>query len=175
LLQSRLRELIAKLQSTPAKVTWVNPQQLHWTLKFLGDTPLLDVPRICAAVTKAVADFAPIDIAAEGVGAFPDLERPRTIWVGAGEGTDELIALHAAIDGGLADIGFRPEGRRYRPHLTIGRVRGQQGLDELGRRIAEQGNFDAGLSTIYDVGVFSSELTRHGPIYEPLGHADLKG
>ena len=86
-----------------------------------------------------------------------------------------MIALHNAIDARLAESGFRPEGRRYRPHLTIGRVRGHVGLDELGRRIAEQGNFDAGLSTIFDVGVFSSEMTRKGPVYEPLGHSDLGG
>jgi len=79
------------------------------------------------------------------------------------------------VEAKLAEIGFRPEARRYRPHLTIGRVRGHSGLAELSERIEAEAAFDGGLTTIYDVAVLSSELTREGPVYQPLGHADLRG
>ncbi len=174
-IQARAAQLIARLRSTPAKVHWAKPDQMHWTLKFLGDVKLLEAARICEAVAAAVAEVKPFDIEAVGVGAFPDIHRPRTIWLGAGEGSEAMIALQEAIEARLAEIGFRPEARRYRPHLTLGRVRGQSGLAELSERIAAEAGFDGGLTTIYETAVMSSDLTREGPVYHSLGHAELGG
>jgi 2'-5' RNA ligase len=114
-------------------------------------------------------------VAAHGVGAFPDVRRPRTLWIGMQEGSEEMVALHDAIGKGLGQFGFREEARRYRPHLTIGRVRGEVGIDGLAARLAEHADLDCGLTTVGQVVVLSSELTRQGPIYEQLGHGDLLG
>lgn len=174
--QDKAGKLIAALKDTPAKVRWVEPQTLHWTLQFLGDVDLREIPAVCDRVAKAVAPFAPFDVAAHGVGAFPDAERPRTLWIGMQEGSDEMIALHDAVGAALGQIGFRQEARRFRPHLTIGRVRSSPGgIGELAARLAENAGFDGGLTTISEVVVLSSELTRHGPVYELLGHGDLLG
>jgi 2'-5' RNA ligase len=169
-------KLIAELRDSPAKVKWVGPEAMHWTLKFLGDVDMLETPNICDAVARAVEPLAPFDVEARGAGAFPDVRRPRTVWVGMGQGSDEMIQLHDRIETELSKLGYRPEGRRFRPHLTIGRVRSSpQGTSELGRLIEQHANFESGLSTVYEVVVFSSELGPDGPTHEPLGHAELKG
>ena len=73
-------------------------------------------------------------------------------------------------------MGYRAENRRFRPHLTIGRVRqSPEGIEELGRLVQENADFESGLSTIYEVVIFSSQLGPKGPTHEPLGHAELKG
>ena len=174
--QQRTTRLIQRLSDTSAKVKWSTPEQLHWTLKFLGEVDLVEVPDICKSVAEAVAPLAPFDIDARGIGAFPDIKRPRTIWLGLGLGHDQMIALHEVIERGLARLGYREEGRRFRPHITLGRVRsGGAGLRELGELVQQNADFEGGLSTVFDVVVYSSHLGREGPTYDPLGHAELKG
>jgi RNA 2',3'-cyclic 3'-phosphodiesterase len=174
--RDRAARLIARLREAPAKVKWVAPIHMHWTLKFLGDVDMVEIPRICAAVSRAVRPMAPFDVEARGAGAFPDEVRPRTVWIGVGQGSDEMVRLHDAIERELAPLGYREEARRYRPHLTIGRVRqSQNGIEELGRLVHENADFESGLSTIYEVVIMSSELGRDGPTHEPLGHAELQG
>jgi 2'-5' RNA ligase len=94
-----------------------------------------------------------------------------------GRGTDEMIALHDAIDRALEPLGFRSENRRFRPHITIGRVRksSAEGIAELGHVVREHAEFDGGLTSVFEVTVFSSELHRGGPSYTPLGYAALRG
>lgn len=174
--QERAGQLIARLRGTDAKVRWVEPRNLHWTLKFLGDVDLRETPEIIAAVAEAVAPFAPFDVEARGAGAFPDPRRPRTLWIGMGEGSEEMIELHGAVERSLAKLGFREEGRKFRPHVTIGRVRNSPvGIDKLAQLVQQNADFESGLSTVYEVTVFTSELDRDGPTYEPLGHAELHG
>ncbi len=174
--KDRAGQLIDRLRMAPAKVKWVAPAAMHWTLKFLGDVPLVETPAICQAVVRAAEPFAPFDVEAKGAGAFPDAHRPRTIWIGMGRGAAEMIALHDAIERELSPLGYREENRRFRPHLTIGRVRqSPSGIDELGRLITKNAEFSSGLSTVYEVVVFSSQLGPDGPTHEPLGHAELKG
>lgn len=165
--------LIARLRTAPAKVRWVEPP-LHFTLKFLGDVDILEIPEVCRAVADAVADIPPFDLEIRGVGAFPNLDRPRTLWIGTGSGTDEMVQLHQRIEKSLTPLGFRAEGRRYRPHLTIGRVRnGPEGIAELGRGVQDEADYRAGEMLVDELSVFSSRLERTGPVYEVLGRAEL--
>ncbi len=167
--------LIERLSVAQAKVKWVAPAAMHWTLKFLGDVDILETPKICEAVARAVESLAPFDVEARGAGAFPDTRRPRTVWIGMGQGVERMIDLHDRVDAELAKLGYRPEARRFHPHLTIGRVRSGQGIEELGQLVAHNANFESGLSTVFEVVIFSSQLGRDGPTHEPLGHAELKG
>jgi 2'-5' RNA ligase len=87
-----------------------------------------------------------------------------------------MVELHGAVEKALAKLGFREEGRRFRPHITLGRVReGGSPPSELAEALQANADFDGGLSTVFEVTVFSSVLRREGPVYEPLGHLDLKG
>ena len=176
-LASRARVLIDKLRLSTAKAKWVEAKNLHWTIKFLGDIELRETAAICKAVSAAVAPFTPFDVEASGAGAFPDPARPRTVWLGMGQGSEEMISLHDAIERSLEPLGYRAENRRFRPHITIGRVRQStaEGIQDLGRLVQENADFDGGLTSVDEVTIFSSELGRDGPTYDPLGHAELLG
>lgn len=175
-IKDRASRVIAELRDTPAKVKWVAPAHMHWTLKFLGNVDMLEIPQVCQAVQRAVEPLAGFDVEAKGAGAFPDIQRPRTVWIGTGRGSEQMIELHDAIEFELAKLGYRSENRRFRPHLTIGRVRqSPEGIRELGRLIEKHAAFEGGLTLVDEVVVFASELGSDGPTYEPLCHAELKG
>ncbi|HEX5442368.1 MAG TPA: RNA 2',3'-cyclic phosphodiesterase [Pirellulales bacterium] len=173
--RARARQLIARLSGTGAKVSWVKPECLHLTLKFLGDVDLRDVAPLYEAVKSATAELPPFEIEVRGAGAFPTAARPRTLWLGVGRGGEELVALHDAVDQALDGLGYRREQRRFRPHLTIGRVRGGHDLDALGQLVTQHADFAGGVSSIDEVVVMSSDLTPDGPDYEPLAVAPLDG
>jgi 2'-5' RNA ligase len=174
--RARAAQLIKALSAAEAKISWVQPDNLHLTLVFLGDVQLEEVPQICQAMNRAVAELPPFDLEVRGCGAFPDSARPRTVWLGVGRGSEETIALHASLEAALADVGYRPEGRRYRPHLTLGRVRqAPRNSGALIRLLEEHQNYVADVMSVSDITLFSSELTKDGPVYDPLGTAELSG
>ena len=174
--RGRAGVLIEQLRAAPADVKWVATQNLHLTLKFLGDVDSRETARVCEAVGQAAADVEPFKLEVCRAGAFPNARRPRTLWLGCGDGQQEMIALHGHVEKPLKKLGFRPDHRRFHPHLTIGRVRGgRMGVTELGQRLEQQADFKAGRIKVSEVVVFSSQLDRTGPIYEALSRAKLGG
>lgn len=172
-LRKRAVRVAGELATIAPGVKWVEPNSLHWTLQFLGPVEQRETSEICAAVAEGVLEIAPFDLQMRGAGAFPTPDRPRTLWLGVGEGREEMIALQAEIEKSLEPLGFRGEARRYQPHLTIGRPgRGEQPR-ELAAHLAALADFDGGTMLVDEVVVYSSELTREGPVYEPLGFAPL--
>jgi 2'-5' RNA ligase len=172
----RAVELIRTLDAAGADVKWVEPQNMHLTLKFLGDVPEPDVPGVCQAVQEAVAGVRPFDMQVHSAGAFPSAGRPRAVWLGAAGGAEAMIALQAAVDKALRKLGFPKEHRRFEPHLTIGRVRGGgPAVAELGRLLRPLSDFDAGQFRVAETVVFASHLTPKGATYETLGRAALGG
>ena len=117
-------ELIAALDGTSADVNWVEPHNLHLTLKFLGDVHQQEIVRVCQAMARGAAEVKPFELDVRGAGAFPNAARPRTVWLGAGDGAEPMVVLHDRVEAALAKLGYREEHRRFQPHLTIGRVRG---------------------------------------------------
>lgn len=170
----RAAELIAIFAATGAKVSWVQPQNLHLTLKFLDEVPLNSIPEVSAAVQMAAASAEPFELEIRAAGAFPNAGRPRTLWLGTGEGSEPLGQLHAALENALRRIGFPKEHRRFAAHLTIGRVRGpSEGLDELASLIARHADFTAGRFEVAELVVFSSQLAPQGAIYDALSRSAL--
>jgi len=172
---SRASKLMTQLSQVPAKVSWVRPENLHWTLKFLGDVDLTDVATISAALQQVARETEPFEVVAQGVGAFPRLERPRTLWLGVSQGGEQLAELADRIDAALAPLRFKPEGRRYTPHLTLGRVRGRHHLAELSEALSEHADFHAGTVLVDEIVIFSSQLQPGGSVHEPLAHFELQG
>jgi 2'-5' RNA ligase len=170
----RAQDLIQRLQVDDVKVKWVDPANMHVTLKFLGDVPESEVSKICEAVARAAAAEQPFEVSLAGAGAFPDLRCPRTVWIGVDQGSEALCRLQASVDSSLKKLGFPKERRGFHPHLTIGRVR-QVGpaARALGDRIREQEQFAAGQARIERAVVFASYLDRGGPTYEMLGQGPL--
>ncbi len=174
--KARARRLIDLLRAAEAPVKWVEDVQLHLTLKFLGELTLPDIAQVQRALEQSVLAMRPFAVEFRGAGAFPTADRPRTVWLGVSEGEAELVALHGQLENRLATLGFRTEGRRFRPHLTIGRVRGGDlGVPELGSLIRQRADYDGGQCEVAEVVIFSSVLERSGPTYEVLGSAELMG
>ena len=99
---------------------WVRPEGLHITLKFLGSIPPSKVELVRAAVERATLGVETVSVRVHGVGAFPNLRRPRVLWIGAD--APGLAPLTARIDSALVAAGFAPAEREFSPHLTLGRV-----------------------------------------------------
>jgi 2'-5' RNA ligase len=103
------------------------------------------------------------------------LENPKTLWIGAGRGTEEMRGLQSAIETSLADMGFRGERRRYIPHITIGRVsdRGNAVRPTLAAHLADLADHPIGEMIVDEVTVYASRLARAGAEYTVLARADL--
>jgi 2'-5' RNA ligase len=169
-------ELIEHLAQCDAKVRWVARENMHVTMKFLGDQPDKRLGDICSAAQRAARQVEPFHAQFHGVGAFPDVKRPRTLWIGVSDGRDEFRRLFNAIDEELGQVGIRKERRGFQPHLTFGRVRqGGPNQRELAGLLEEHTEFDAGGIVVTQAIVFASRLDRDGPTYTILARAPLGG
>ncbi|MBI1902470.1 MAG: RNA 2',3'-cyclic phosphodiesterase [Planctomycetia bacterium] len=171
--QKALGRVVRELAAGAGKVKWVEPENLHFTLKFLGDVRMNDVPAVCQAVAEGCREHAPFEIEVGSIGAFPADDRPRTVWVGVNGGASAMQALQASIEERLLAIGFRREGRAYEPHLTIGRVRENPRGNSLPELLRQYRDFAAGAMVVSQVVVFSSELRTEGPVYGVLATTEL--
>jgi 2'-5' RNA ligase len=173
--QARALDLIKRLQTADAEVKWVERENLHWTMQFLGEMAIEDAADVCRAINHAVTPLPEFEIEVRGAGAFPSASRPRTIWLGVRKGQEEMIILHDVIQAALEPLGFRAEERRFAPHMTLGRVRSPAGMPELGALIKEHADFTADTMLVSEVVIFTSQLGRDGPRYEALDRAELNG
>jgi 2'-5' RNA ligase len=169
-----IEKLMRTLQSNGEGVHWVEPQNLHITLKFLGDVPLNDLPQLISTTTQCVSRTDSFDMTLQGFGAFPSWESPKTIWIGCQEGSEELEKLAERINEGLRSLGFPKEARRFSPHLTIGRVKKPTQGSPLMPILDANHNRLFGSCSISEVQIFSSELTRRGPFYTELAAITLR-
>ena len=172
-----IREQTVALQGvlarTGTEVKWVEPENLHVTLLFLGEADDREVAKVCRIVADSAARLPAFLMKVETVGCFPNPHRPRILWVGVGEGAQPLCALHDALEIPLKELGYRREERRYTPHITLGRVRSDRPTEKLAAALAKHAGWRGGETTVREVLVMSSELTAQGPVYTVLSRAEL--
>ena len=142
---------------------------MHLTLKFLGDVDTRDVGAVDAAVSRAAGAAQPTGGRLRDLGSFPHLRRPRVLWIGVHTGDDRLATLHDVLQSELAAVGFPRDARAFRPHVTLGRVRGTRRLSALRDALEGRRDFDAGSFPIDALTLFESRLHRDGALYEALG------
>jgi 2'-5' RNA ligase len=153
------------------EVRWVAPELLHLTLKFLGSTPSEKVEGISAALTEKANRFSRFMVELGDAGAFPNLRRPQTIWMGVGGDVRALERLAEAVEQALVPLGFPREKRGFRPHLTIGRVKSSRGLPELARRLlgsAARAELESVPWPVEEIHLVQSVLKPSGPEYTPV-------
>jgi 2'-5' RNA ligase len=178
-LGTAIRDRCVALQETLActgtAVKWVEPENLHVTILFLGEVDERTVPDVCRAVAVCCGRHEGFTLGVEKLGCFGNPRRPRTVWVGVGEGHDALIALHDALEAALMELGcYRREDRPYTPHITLGRVQGERTTNSLAAELVKRADWKAGETPVREVLVMSSELTPKGPIYTVLGRGKLR-
>ena len=152
-----------KLARCPAKVKWVAPENIHLTLKFLGDVDEPTAAGVGAAMAAA-SGGGPFTFAVEGLGAFPPRGRPRVVWAGVTDGAAAASQLQAKLETGLRPLGFKKE-RSFVPHLTIGRVKSPKGAPDLAVMIEQLAGTTFGSCTASEIVLFESTLTPQGAIY----------
>jgi 2'-5' RNA ligase len=162
------------LRETDADVKWVPWENLHLTMKFLGKTPEKLVPDIKERLLKAVSPHEKFHIRFYGAGVFPDIRRPRVVWIGILD-SDRLIRLQQDIEASMVALGYDTESRPYTPHLTIGRLRSPKGKDALLRELEKFKEVGFDDMEVRSVSVMKSELKPTGARYFrlcdiPLGH-----
>ena len=144
------------------KVRWTRPENVHLTLKFLGDIREEALNDLCAALEETCRHYAPFDVGLTGLGAFPSARRARILWAGVGAGAERLCSLATDVDAAFAPLGFEREGRPYVPHLTLGRVRGRPASFELSRASVNL-SFRA-----WSAELVESTLTEEGAVYRTV-------
>jgi 2'-5' RNA ligase len=162
-----------QLKRSRAGVRWVKPGSIHLTLKFLGNIPPEQVDEIAAATAQLVRDEPPITLCAAGLGSFPSPRKPRVIWVGLQGEIDRLAIIQADLEKALEPLGFAREGRGFRPHLTIGRVKDRHRLQALIEAMStvelpKFNSFDAN-----EIIMYKSDLRPTGAIYTKLHRMPL--
>jgi 2'-5' RNA ligase len=174
-IRERMVSLQESLGRTATEVKWVEPENLHVTLLFLGEVDNRDLMPVCRAVEEAARGHAAFELSIEGTGCFPNMRRPRVVWIGVGQGLQEVCALHDAIEKPLLELGcYRREERRFTPHVTLGRIRSEKPMDQLAAALLKKQPYQAGTTMVREVQIMSSELSPEGPIYTVMGRARLQ-
>lgn len=152
-------------------VRWVKAEGIHLTLFFLGDVLASRVAEIQRVLAPVAQTAQRIEFVVEGAGAFPNLHHPNVIWVGVRDIHGQLAALHHGVNMALAGLGFQPEERAFKPHLTLGRVNRNAGSEAAARVGEAVGRLRLGhLSDErpHELILFRSELKSTGAEYTPL-------
>jgi 2'-5' RNA ligase len=159
----RLRDQFAQLK---CEVRWVRVEGVHVTLKFLGGVEPDRLEQIRATLAAAVADQPALQMRARGLGAFPNLRRPRVLWVGLeGEGLAELATC---VEEAMSRLDFEPERRGFTPHVTLGRVNGMRGWSRVEELFKAHLSDNFGECIVDAVTIYRSTLRPDGAVYTPL-------
>ncbi|MEE9181973.1 MAG: RNA 2',3'-cyclic phosphodiesterase [candidate division NC10 bacterium] len=164
-LKPLLAEIQGKLKPTRSPVSWVKPENLHFTLKFLGEITEGRLPGLREAFRCSLAGIRPFPLSFAGLGTFPPKGRPRVVWVGVEEGSEEMEKLRGRIDEALLPLGFPREDRPFRAHLTLGRVKSVGRLDPLLEFLRRGEVGQVGRMEVRCVDLMQSQLHPAGAIY----------
>jgi len=171
----QIETLVRELRKSDAQVGWVRTEGIHLTLKFLGNVAPESIEGIKSELARIASQIAPIRIEPAGCGAFPTIKSPRVIWVGLRGQIGPLAELVRRVETALAPLGFEPEGRPFKPHLTLGRVKGRRGLQALKDILLAHLDFTAEPFDAAEVVLYKSELRPDGARYTPLIKAPFSG
>ena len=167
--------LAAGLRQAPVRTSWTRMENLHVTLRFLGEIGAADADRLTERLAPPCARTAQFTLAVEGVGAFPNPERPAVLWAGVRDPSGRLAALNALAEEAAEHIGLSPERRPFRGHVTLGRVRDERRAGELTAKLHALGNAPCGSFTVEAVALIESQLRPRGPIYTLVRRFPLMG
>lgn len=168
----KIAEVQSHLKHSLEGIRWVDQENFHFTLKFLGAVKEEDVAPILSALEQGLQASPSFPILSRGIGVFPDIRRPRVLWVGL-EGA-KLAALALAVEQGLERFGFDREKRGFKPHLTLGRWRNFAGSAELLKQeLMRYKDYHFGESQVKEVVFFRSVVKSEGAVYSPLGVVTL--
>jgi RNA 2',3'-cyclic 3'-phosphodiesterase len=176
-IKAELVDIQAHLRQGNPSVTWVAPETMHLTLRFLGETSVALIPNLAHAIQAGLAPYSAMTLRLNGMGGFPNARRPRVVWAGVGGAVTALVRTQAVIEAAVAGLGLAPEIKPFRAHLTLGRLRHEAGpgqQQQLGDAIRSLPP-PASLEWIIErVVLLRSELRGDGPIYTEISEWRLE-
>ena len=171
--KTALAQLQAELRQTGADVGWTNPENIHLTLRFLGEVEearLPELKRLCAEIAAQCSSFS---LRVKDTGYFPNAKQPRVLWAGLAGEVSLAQELQQRLEAGLTALGFAPEDKRFKPHLTIGRVKSGKNLRQLVAKL-EMYSLPELSFAVGEIVLLKSELHPAGARYTPLVKAALR-
>jgi RNA 2',3'-cyclic 3'-phosphodiesterase len=151
---------------TGADLKLVEPENIHMTIRFLDDITLNMAEKIFMEMSKT--QFKPFNIELRGIGVFPNLVYPRVLWVGIGQGAEQLQNIVYQIEPRIRNLGFQPDHKGFSPHITIARIRSVRNKQQLAEFVDKNKKFDFGTISAQCLRLKKSELTPRGPIYATM-------
>jgi len=167
-LQQSIAEVCQVFQRLSLPWRWVTPEQIHLTLRFLGNVPDESVPSLLQALKQAVQDQTAFPLRARGLGCFPHPARARVLWVGLDDPGPALGRLHERLAAALMPLGFPPEDRPFHPHLTLARAQNRMPASQLLPMLQTYQNRDFGEFLVTQVHLVQSQLQRGGALHTIL-------
>lgn len=174
-IQEKIEEIQRDLMISRADVRWVNPGNIHVTLKFFGNIEESRIDPIVKSIEELIHSTSAFRLWVRGMGAFPYLKNPRVIWMGLVDEHNILGPFQNRMEALLENIGFERESRAFQPHLTLGRAKSNRGREELVGRLEKYREEEFGALMVERVILFKSELRPSGSIYTPLKEVRLGG
>jgi 2'-5' RNA ligase len=165
--------LQSTLKNEGLKLRWVSPGNIHLTLKFLGDVSSQKLQAVKKVIQEVAGSQALFSLESSGVGVFPSVRKARVLWTGIHGDVDRLTDLQSHLDRTLAGIGFVPDKRKFRGHLTLGRVKGRIDGGSLAAAIAACSDVASRSWTVDRLVLFKSDLKPSGAVYSELFAAAL--
>jgi 2'-5' RNA ligase len=177
-IRRQVAELSANLQKgfqfTPNRPSWSNPEAIHLTLIFLGETPAGMVEPISRILDEVAADFEQLRIEVKRLGVFPHWRHPKVLWAGIRDRSHQVEPLHQALEKRLVQLGFRPEEKEFHPHLTLARFKYLKGVAAVESVVNSHQSFKFGPFHAPEMVLYQSRLHPLGAIHTPLHRAALK-
>jgi 2'-5' RNA ligase len=165
----RIRELGEQLKKDRLPIRWVKPENIHLTMKFLGDIPESSVLKILREMKKISNNFSSLNLFAKGIGVFPGVKRPRVLWVGVRGDLEKLAQILTDLEQNLEKIGFPRETRPFKSHLTIGRMKRRVDPVKLAETMKSGSDFSSPHFRVKEIVLFQSKLKPSGAQYTRLG------
>ena len=165
--QNYLAGIISRLKDAQADVKWVDPQNTHLTLKFLGEIPPEHVKSARQALLQQSGRHGVIRCSTSQIGVFPGWSRPQVIWLGLKDGVREISDMQKTLENSLAGCDFAREPKIFKPHLTLGRLRSLINTEQLTEKI-KTGPLEEMEFSFVELTLFESTLTPSRPVYQPL-------
>jgi len=170
-----IEDLKKGMQFTSAHPSWVNPNGIHLTLKFLGNIEERLVGDIARSLEEIAADTPPFLLKVRNLGVFPNARQPRVLWAGVTDGDKESCALQHKIEDAMALLGFEQEGREFHPHLTLARIKSLKGTAAMMKIVEIHKSRYVGECMVNRLILFKSELHPDGARYTRLAEAEFAG
>lgn len=170
---SHIQKVRDALKSSGLEMSWVRPENIHLTLKFLGNVKKTDIEKIGSEMVAVADGCRPFSLAAKGLGVFPGIKRPRVVWLGLKGDTPALIDLQKMLEDRLDGIGFPKENKAFRAHLTLARIKRRIDTKRLLDSMNEIGHFESSAFTADRIVLFKSDLKPSGAVYTKLSEVNF--